>query len=52
MMLTTMIATAMIANVQSAQTDSSSDLRNANKISKDFNDAIGKPRVLAIIAPT
>ena len=52
MMLTTMIATAMIANVQSAQTDGSAELRNADRIAKDFNNAIGKPRVIAIIAPT
>ena len=52
MMLTTLIATAMIAHGQHAQTDGSSDLRKAATFAKDFNDSIGKPRVVAILAPT
>lgn len=52
MILTTMIATAMIVHVQSAQTDGSDELRDAASFAKDFSDAVGKPRVVAIIAPT
>ena len=47
-----MITAAIMTALLSTAIGTDQELRSAESFAKDFNAAIGKPRVVAIIAPT
>lgn len=51
-MITTLIAATLIMGDKPIDNEDQMKLRTAESLSKDFNAAIGKPRVIAILAPT
>ena len=51
-MITTVLAVTLLAGGPNIDIDTEKTLRSADALAKDFNEAIGKPRVVAIIAPT
>ena len=51
-MIATTIATVILSTTLGAPMDTDQTLRSADSFAKDFNAAAGKPRVVAILAPT
>ena len=51
-MLTAAIATVVLSATLEAPMGIDQELRSAESFAKEFNAATGKPRVVAIVAPT
>ena len=51
-MITATIATVLLSTTLGAPMDIEQELRSAESFAKEFNAATGKPRVVAILAPT